>query len=84
MALGLYIMRQIEMKMRRVSRNSFRQQHRGGERRRRREEEVGDCGCWCIKGDGSEDTCRDFGDHEPLRHLPNPKVGVSIWGACAK
>lgn len=30
MALGLYIMRQIEMKMRRVSRNSFRQQHRGG------------------------------------------------------
>lgn len=30
MALWLYIMRQIEMKMRRVSRNSFWQQHRAG------------------------------------------------------
>lgn len=54
------------------------------EEKEEREEEVGDCGCWCIKGDGGEDTCRDFRDHEPLRHLPNPKVGVSIWGACAK
>lgn len=46
MALGLYIMRQIEMKMRRVSRNSFRQQHRGGGEAE--EEGGGGGGLWLL------------------------------------
>lgn len=59
MALWLCIMRQIEMKMRRVSRNSFWQQHQAEREREGGAECWGEgvCGCWCIKGDGGEDTC---------------------------